>query len=143
MGTRCAIGAINPSGSVTAIFCAKDGEPSAAGRILKEHYSSPDSVRSLLALGPLESLGHSPEDVLTYAESARLAMENDLPETFRLLEEHCVTLNGRRDLHDPLQSDSPLDFIYRAKSAGLNHAYLYDGGKWTHILSPAVKANNE
>lgn len=57
MSTRARIGIEEPDGSVTSIYSHWDGYPDGAGAILLEHYSQPDELRQLLALGDVSSLG--------------------------------------------------------------------------------------
>lgn len=56
MGTRSYIGIERDDGSVTYIYCHWDGYPSYNGAILMEHYSDPERLEQLLALGDISSL---------------------------------------------------------------------------------------
>jgi len=56
MGTRAYIGKIEDDGSTAGIFCCCDGYPSQVGKILEEHYSLPEKLDSLLALGDISIL---------------------------------------------------------------------------------------
>ena len=57
MGTRSTIGFVNSNGAVQGIYCHWDGYPDYNGRILRDHYRTPDRIRSLMKLGDLSSLG--------------------------------------------------------------------------------------
>lgn len=57
MGTRSMIGILNADGTVTAVYCHWDGYPSHNGAILLKHYSDEKTLRKLLRLGSLSSLG--------------------------------------------------------------------------------------
>jgi len=57
MGTRSTIAIQNEDGTVTGIYCHWDGYLSNNGRILEENYTTEESVRELIALGDLSSLG--------------------------------------------------------------------------------------
>ncbi len=59
MGTRSTIAIQNTDGTVTGIYCHFDGYLSNNGRILAENYTAEDSVRELIALGDLISLGET------------------------------------------------------------------------------------
>jgi hypothetical protein len=59
MGTRSTIAIQNEDGSVTGIYCHWDGYLSNNGRILQENYTDEESVRELIALGDLSSLGET------------------------------------------------------------------------------------
>jgi len=56
MSTRSLIAIENPDGSCRSIYCHSDGYPSHNGRLLIEHYNSPERVAALLALGALSCL---------------------------------------------------------------------------------------
>lgn len=57
MGTDCLIGRENTDGTVTAIFCGHDSYPTHVGATLRDHYSTPDKIDALMALGDLSALG--------------------------------------------------------------------------------------
>ena len=59
MATRSTIAIQNEDGSVTGIYCHWDGYLSNNGRILQENYTDEESVRELIALGDLSSLGET------------------------------------------------------------------------------------
>jgi hypothetical protein len=59
MGTRSTIAIQNEDGTVTGIYCHWDGYTSHNGRILQENYTDEASVRELIALGDLSSLGET------------------------------------------------------------------------------------
>lgn len=57
MATRCFIGKALPNGNITGIYCHSDGYPSYTGLRLEAHYTDPDKVDALLALGDISILG--------------------------------------------------------------------------------------
>lgn len=57
MSTRSGIGIREDDGSISAIYCHFDGYLDHVGRILYEHYSSPERARQLINLGGLSSIG--------------------------------------------------------------------------------------
>ena len=141
MSTRCAIGRLNHDGTVSAIFCAKDGYPEGVGQTLRENYPDDETIDALLALGPLNSLGRSPVEPLDYQDGVRISLNRDVTETFRILEERCVRLPDRPDLHQPYQASSPEDFRQAARTNHLDHAYLYRNGAWHHIHGPRQRTD--
>jgi len=56
MSTRTRIALALPNGKFKSIYTHWDGYPKHHGSILREHYSTPDRVTSLLALGDLSRL---------------------------------------------------------------------------------------
>lgn len=57
MATRSTIAIQNSDGTVTGIYCHWDGYLSNNGKILQEKYITEETVRKLIALGDLSSLG--------------------------------------------------------------------------------------
>ena len=62
MATNALVGLIEPDGSITATMVIHDGHPSDMRRILPRWYSTPDVVRRLVSIGPIDTLGASPDD---------------------------------------------------------------------------------
>lgn len=56
MATRSAIGRFCSDGSIHAAYCHWDGSPEHQLPILREHYSSDESARQLIAPGSMSSL---------------------------------------------------------------------------------------
>ena len=57
MATRSRIGMEQPNGEVRSIYCHWDGYPEGVGATLQEHYTNPEKVAALIALGDISSLG--------------------------------------------------------------------------------------
>jgi len=66
MGTRSTIAIQNTDGTVTGIYCHWDGYTSHNGAILAENYTTEDTVRELIALGDLSSLGEKIGDKVDF-----------------------------------------------------------------------------
>ena len=56
MGTRSRNGVENEDGTVTSIYCHRDGYPSGVAATLLEAYNAPERVRALIDLGDLSCL---------------------------------------------------------------------------------------
>ncbi len=56
MSTRATIACKQDDGRYAAIYIHFDGYPDYAGRVLKQHYASMDSARTLVAGGDIRSL---------------------------------------------------------------------------------------
>ena len=56
MATRSRIGILNADGTVTSVYCHWDGFPSHNGKILREHYNTPEAVKELLMGGDMSVL---------------------------------------------------------------------------------------
>ena len=66
MGTRSNIGIQNEDGSVLGIYCHWDGYPSNNGVLLRDNYTTAESVKALLAEGDMSSLGDSVDECTFY-----------------------------------------------------------------------------
>ena len=56
MATTSRIGMEMPNGEVKSIYCHWDGYPEGVGATLQEHYTNPEKVEALIALGDISSL---------------------------------------------------------------------------------------
>ena len=59
MATRSRIGMEQPNGEVRSIYCHWDGYPEGVGATLREHYTNPEKVEALIALGDISSLNRA------------------------------------------------------------------------------------
>ena len=91
MATRSRIGMEQPNGEVRSIYCHWDGYPEGVGATLQEHYTNPEKVAALIALGDISSLGrfvdvNIPGVVHTFDnpdEGVTVAYHRDRGEEFR------------------------------------------------------------
>ena len=61
MGTPSMIGILNEDGSVTASYCHYDGYLSYNGRVLVDHYNTPEKARAVAKVGYLSALSNDLE----------------------------------------------------------------------------------
>lgn len=66
MATRSNIGIRENDGTIKTIYCHNDGYPEHVGRILLADYTSESSVRELLALSDISSIGSTLDKVFAY-----------------------------------------------------------------------------
>ena len=59
MSTRCQISALLPDGRSGCIYVHGDGYPEGVGKILADHYTDPDKIAQLIALGDCLSINPS------------------------------------------------------------------------------------
>lgn len=62
MTTHATIAIHNDDDTYTAIYLHMDGYPEAAGKTLDAHYNDEATIRRLMSLGDLSTLGEKPED---------------------------------------------------------------------------------
>lgn len=123
MSTRSRIGAMNPDGTITSVYCHNDGYVSGVGEILSEHYGNPVDVYRLLTLGDLSVLGRTP---LAYdsEESDAIVMNGYDGEPPY---EKCISYHAWRGENSPAITVNTLD-DYRTLYEAYN--YLYRDGAW-------------
>ena len=72
MSTRSNIGYFDPIAKTgRVVYCHYDGYPEHNGRILKEHYSTPDKIIKLVELGALSVLGTEIGDKVDFERNSR------------------------------------------------------------------------
>lgn len=103
MGTASMIGCYNEDGTVTATYCHYDGYISYNGKMLVEHYNTPELAKNVANAGYLSGL------------------KSDLYES----------VVEAVHIEDPVKYDSPQHFFDTAADyAGAEFLYLYDGEAW-------------
>ena len=111
MATRSAIGYLQPSGSVRAVYCHYDGYPSHQLPILENHYNSTDKVKALIKPGSMSSL----------RTSKTWGSEDQDPQPLYYYE--------RGDSHiKPITSGKPL--VTWFEDHDCEYLYVWDGNKW-------------
>jgi hypothetical protein len=118
MGTRSHIGMLQPDGTVMAIYCHWDGYPEHNGKVLMEHYTDPEKIKALIALGSLSSLG--PE----LGEKHKFEEHND---------QWCTAHHRDRDEELRVDNHKNVDFYLCGKNdsyGGGEWRYLWDGTQW-------------
>lgn len=95
-------------GRVRSVYCHHDGYLEGVGRTLLDHYTDPDKIDSLLALGDLSSLGDDPETPGECIAYMRDHGETDCPATESI------------NLDDALAIDTSQEFYY-----------VWENGSWS------------
>lgn len=111
MSTRSAIGYLQPSGSVRAVYCHWDGYPDHQLPILNKRYNSLAKVKALIKPGSMSSL-----------ETKHTWTRNEEREPQPLY--HCERGDGDK----PITSNRPLDTWF--KEHDCDYLYVWDGKKW-------------
>jgi hypothetical protein len=110
MATRSAIGYLQPSGSVRAVYCHWDGYPEHQLPILEEFYNSTTKVKALIKPGSMSSL----RTVTTWTDEKR--------------DPQPLYHHERGDGDKPITSSRPLDTWF--KQHDCEYLYVWDGKKW-------------
>lgn len=106
------------------IYCHWDGYPEHVGRLLNTHYTDPNQVKALIALGDICSLGER------VAPAGAHSFDQPEPGT---------TVAYHRDRGEPwedtsTQRASQLSALIEAYQAiGVQHFYLFADRAWTHF----------
>lgn len=119
MSTSCIISAIQPDSTYKSIYCHWDGYPSHVGQILRDHYTDPDKINALIALGNLSSL-----------------YENLEPEGKHSFEkpEKGVAVAYHRDRGEPFK-DLGISATLGLISCTQSYAYAWDGKEWINWIN--------
>lgn len=105
MATRSIIGKVNGDGTIRFIYCHWDGYPEYNGKLLFEHYNTPESVEALLALGDLSSLDKDLASCEAYGRD-------------------------RGEMDTEAQTIDKDELINAAEITGAEYAYIFEGGVW-------------
>ena len=104
MGTPSMIGILNEDGSVTATYCHYDGYIAHNGRVLVEHYNTPEKARAVAEVGYLSALSHD--------------LEKDIKEA--------VHKNEKTVVYDTVAVYMKCGYNH----AGAEYLYIFDGEAW-------------
>lgn len=118
MGTRSHIGMLQPDGTVKAIYVHWDGYVEGVGATLMKHYTDPNKIEALIALGSLSCLGPELGEKHKFEDH---------------IEEWCTA--HHRDRGEELRVDNHknADFYLCGKNdsyGGGEYRYLWDGTQW-------------
>lgn len=112
MSTRSVI-ASSINGQTTGIYCHFDGHPSGVGATLAAHYTTPQKIAALIALGSLSSLGERLASDARLVEGVTVAYHRD-----------------RGEKLDPGETMPTEDFMRDPPDMGQDYTYVHDGEKW-------------
>ena len=126
MATRSLIATKLPDGKFRSIYCHFDGYPDHNGKILAEHYNTPEKIEALFALGSLSFLGE------------KLAKDNEKDRN-----NYCTAYHrdcGEKWEHNaPRTYDTLADLIRAARdSFGVDYVYVFESGAWA-VCRPYAK----
>lgn len=117
MATRSRIAIENPDGTVTSIYCHWDGYPEGVGGTLITHYTQPEKVKALIALGSL-----------SYVE-LNLAPEPGVEHTFMNPAKR-VTVAYHRDRGEPFEQEQHANAEEFFNGDIEEFGYLFQNGEW-------------
>lgn len=107
------------SGTVSGVYCHRDGYPGGVGITLARHYQDEEKAKRLVALGDLSSLG---EEVDPPAGASH-TFEDPLPG---------VTVAYARDRGEErspnFSAESVRDFLRKIPS--MTYTYIFEDGEW-------------
>jgi hypothetical protein len=117
VSTRSYIG-IQDGETITAIYSHFDGYPSGVGQVLADHYTDPEKIKALVALGDLSAL--APE----------LGERHDFDD--RTHGDWCLFYGRDRGEEgvEPKTHGDETEFLVAATNHGTEYAYLFRNGAW-------------
>ena len=122
MGTRSAIGYLQPSGSVRAVYCHWDGYPSHQLPILNKRYNTLAKVKALIKPGSMSSL-----------ETKYTWTLHEVREPQPLY--HCEAGFEAGYSSPPITSGRPLDTWF--KEHDCEYLYVWEG-RWIIYMKPGL-----
>jgi hypothetical protein len=120
MATRSLIAKALPNGEFQSIYCHYDGYPDYNGKILDQHYTDPEKIDKLLALGDLSTL--APE-------------LGDEPHDFNNCPDGICNFYGRDRKETDVDAQTHISMVSlnkRANACDANYVYLFIDGKWKY-----------
>lgn len=125
MSTRCLIGKVNYDGTITTVYCHNSGDPASKLPVLTEHYSSPEKVDELLALGNLSIL--APEIGFKHSFDLRFSSVEELDK----MKPYCLFYGrdrGDKDWKASIVKEKKLPAW--AEGCDAEFVYLFNGAEW-------------
>lgn len=83
MSTRSWVGKIDKFGRYKFIYCHCDGYPEGVGKMLQDHYNTPEKVNALLAIGNVSSIRSTLKETASFSfgEEAFFSQEKDFADS--------------------------------------------------------------
>lgn len=126
MSTRSLIGIKNKNNSINYIYCHHDGYVTYVGKKLIDFYKDEKTIRQLLDLGDLSSLGNTPE-----------ANENAWKGYFTHQDPNlCIAYRTRGDKDVDFKTCAGFSkYIEAGNDHGVDYLYLFDTkeNKWIYV----------
>jgi hypothetical protein len=120
MSTRSRIAIENQDGSVTSIYCHFDGYPEGVGETLVVHYTDPEKVKELIALGDLSYL------------TSKLTPDPGVAHTFNNPAFN-ITLAYHRDRGEDFNQEQHTNAEEFFNGDVEEYGYLFKNGEWLFV----------
>jgi len=134
MSTRCRIGIQNEDGTITSIYCHHDGYIAYVGKCLVDFYPDEPTIRKLMELGDMSSIGTTPTDNPnawvnpnssglfdgSWQEQYRKLHPDDMCDTYKSRGEDCPAVN-HKDVEE---------YQKYSRDCWGEFTYLYKDGDW-------------
>lgn len=130
MSTPSFIGVLCKEGIIKFVYCHSDGYPSYLGKMLLEHYNTPELATALVDLGSLsmvrERLAPDEGECHTFKKPVRESPKGGITTAYhRDRKEHLCINKGVIDGPD-ISTNAKKVFLDIAKSNYIPYVYLYD-----------------
>ena len=126
MSTRSLIGIENTDKTIDYIYCHYDGYPAYVGKKLTDFYDNEKSIRQLLDLGDLSTLGNNPVANQLAWTDFNSDINGEMCRAYRTRGEEDVDFKTSRSLDA---------YVDSGRNAGIDYIYLYKPieNKWLYI----------
>jgi len=135
VSTRCLIGYVKEDGTIESIYCHHDGYLHGVGKTLQEHYKDLETVKKLMALGDLSSLGETPK---SHPELWTLDIITQAKRWGELNKEYCCAYKDRdEDWEDikPKICENNEEYLRAMSDCWGEYAYLLKDGVWEELTT--------
>lgn len=112
MGTRCYIAEEKENGVYRSIYCQLDGYPEVVGKLLVQHYNTPEKLGDLFMLGDIYRLGEKTEADPNRPHHVGDGFQDGVTVAFgRDFDEDGLAAEDRT-LGDIMDDDEGIEFVY-------------------------------
>ena len=143
MSTRCRIGYVRPDGLIESIYCHYNGHEDGVGSTLRKYYTDIETIKKLMLLGDISSLGYTPvsnkrawesnpvdpwESPEEWIKHWNLLHPKELCDTYAMRGEYC-----------PAQiATTEAVYLEQADTSWADYCYLFRDGAWLELLNANV-----
>ena len=126
MSTRCRIAIEQEDGTIKSIYCHHDGYKSGVGKTLRTHYTNPDKVQALIALGDISTLGTFYDKKLAKMRWDEWNVsEEERHKLWALTEDMTLPYIDRGEDHHVRTDQNYQEFMEKIGKTGEEYTYLF------------------
>lgn len=140
MSTRCRIGYVREDGKIESIYCHHDGYLEYVGKILRDNYKDTETIKKLMSLGDISSIGRIPE---SNEDLWDLSLMDNTDSWHELSDKYCCSYNDRGDNTKSSVHNNEKEYLESMYECWGEYAYLFKDGKWSELEHNIEDLNKE